>query len=111
MIQILIELLCILQERGSSTKADTLQYSTEHVITLAECSRSWPQVDQSKICTRRGPTNSGPRPGDSGGPLVIGTRAGYRQVGIVSGSAPGRPQIYTSIFFVRGWVTRVTGVQ
>lgn len=64
-------------------------------------------MDASNICTSR-QGNKGTRPGDSGGPLVIQTNNGYRQVGIVSRSAPGRPYIFTSVPFVLDWISQAT---
>lgn len=79
----------------------------DQAITLIECRRDWPNVDESNICTRRD-GEQGPRPGDSGGPLVIQTNQGYRQVGIVSRSAPGRAYIFTSVAYGRDWIVRAT---
>lgn len=104
---ILILTLFYSQYQGSSSKPEILQYSVEQAIDLAQCRRAWPDVNQSNICTRR-IGDQGPRPGDSGGCLSIHTDQGFRQVGIVSRSAPGLPYIFTSVAFDRNWIVQAT---
>ncbi|KAG4071310.1 hypothetical protein HA402_004014 [Bradysia odoriphaga] len=101
----------LLGYQGSSSRPETLQYVVETVIGWPQCKNAWPvAVGDSNMCTQR-VGESGPRPGDSGGPLVFVTPNGYRQVGIVSGSAPGRPYVYTSVKHVRDWIERATNFE
>ncbi|XP_037051751.1 trypsin-1-like [Bradysia coprophila] len=89
---------------GNAPGSQFLQYAPQRTISFNQCQRAWPMATSaSDICTER-VGDSGPRSGDSGGPLALTIAAGYRQIGIVSGSAPGKPYVYTRVSYIYNWV-------
>ncbi|XP_041376630.1 serine protease 30-like [Gigantopelta aegis] len=100
-----------LMKEGQGSAPDILQEVQVPIVSNAECSRSYSNIDGNKICAGFRQGGKDACQGDSGGPLACAFGRQWVMIGAVSfglGCArPGFPGVYTYLPNYYSWIDRV----